>query len=157
MEKSWALSEIGKRREWTGKLKAPVKRQEWSSPLNFRAEFTCKFLIAAYAILCLACINKKCNTLIVLLRAVIECLLRACNSYASSCSVVELGLEAMCGFGFLLYITRVLNWACSPRNGDGGWHTWWHSGKTPNQTNKESPPIPPSQTHIWNCNEWTVL
>lgn len=143
-EKSWALSEIEKRTEWTEKLKAPVKRQELNSPLNFRAEFTCKFLIAAYAILilCLACINKKCNTLIVLIKAVIECLLKAYNSYSSSCSVDELGLEAV-WFWFLICIRRVLNWACSPHSGGGGWHAWWHSGKT-NQPTKEGPlPSPP--------------
>lgn len=82
-KRSWAFFEIEERAEWTGKWKAPMKRQEWSSPLNFRAEFICKFLIAAYAILILhlACINKKCNTLIVLLREEIACLLRAHNSY----------------------------------------------------------------------------
>ena len=72
-----ALFETEKRSEWTGKCKAPVKRQEGGWPLNFRAEFICRFLVAAYAILILhlACINKKCNTLIVVLGSEIACLL----------------------------------------------------------------------------------
>lgn len=54
------------------KQKVLMKRQELSS-LNFRAEFIYKFFIAVHAILTLhpACINKKPNSLIVVLSAAI--------------------------------------------------------------------------------------
>lgn len=146
-KRSWALFETEKRTERTGKWKAPMKRQERSSPLNFRAEFTCKFLIAAYAILILhlACMNKKCNTLIVLLRAEIACLLRAYNSYTGSCSVDELGLQAGCG-GFFLCFRRVLHWACEGQwnRGEEGKELWQKP-----QTNKQRKPTnPPTNTYM---------
>lgn len=63
-------SEIEKGTEST-KTKVLMKKQELSSSLNFRAEFIYKFFIAVHAILTLhpACINKKPNSLTVVLSA----------------------------------------------------------------------------------------